>query len=137
MSRVSTAFAWVMTIALGPLLLLAATQMLFMPLVGALMIAALLGAIALRWLAWRRTGFALDNDRLLIRSGWWRRRTLVLPIRRIQSIDLSKNFISRWFGTSWLTFGVAGGSGFSSHAIPALKEEKARALREELLSRLA
>ena len=30
--------------------------------------------IALRWLAWRRTRYALDSDRLLVRRGWWRRR---------------------------------------------------------------
>lgn len=135
--RVSRAFAWVLTIVLIPLLLLAAAQTLLMPLIGAVMLVALLAAIGLRWLAWRRTGFALDHERLLIRSGWWRRRTLILPVRRIQSIELSQNFISRWFGSASLTFGVAGGSGFSAHRIPALHEEKARALRNQLLSRLA
>ena len=78
----------------------------------------------------------MDGDRLLIRSGWWRRRVLVLPIRRIQSLDLTQNFVSRWFGTMSLAFGVAGGSGYSSHEIPALREEKARDLRDQLLSRL-
>lgn len=135
--RVSSAFAWVLTIAVTPLLLLAAAQILLMPLIGAVMLVGLLAAIGLRWLAWHRTGFALDTERLLIRSGWWRRRTLILPVRRIQSIDLSQNFISRWFGTVSLTFGVAGGSGFAAHQIPALHEKKARALREQLLSRLA
>jgi putative membrane protein len=127
----------VLTIALAPLLVLASAQALFMPLIGAAMLAGLLTAIGLRWLAWRRTGFALEAERLLIRSGWWRRRTLILPVRRIQSIELSQNFISRWFGTASLTFGVAGGSGFSAHQIPALHEEKARALREQLLSSMA
>jgi len=135
--RVSRAFAWVLTIAMAPLLVLAAAQTLFMPLIGAVMLAGLLAAVGLRWLAWHRTGFALETERLLIRSGWWRRRTLILPVRRIQTIELSQNFISRWFGTVSLTFGVAGGSGFAAHQIPALHEEKARALREQLLSSLA
>ena len=90
-----------------------------------------------RWLAWHRTGYALDSDRLLIRTGWWRRRILVLPIRRIQSIDLAQNFISRRFGTASLAFGVAGGSGFSALEIPALHEEKARDLRDQLLLQIA
>jgi putative membrane protein len=71
----------------------------------------------------------------LIRGGWWRRRLLILPLRRIQSIDLTQNFVSRWFGTASLRFGVAGGSGFSAHQIPALAENWARELRSELLSR--
>jgi putative membrane protein len=100
------------------------------------MLAGLVGAVGMRWLAWHRTGFVLDKDRLLIRTGWWRRRTLILPIRRIQSIDLTSNFINRRFGTASLAFGVAGGSGFSAHQIPALDEERARELRKQLLTRL-
>ena len=134
--RVSTAYVWVLTIAVIPLLAVAAVQMLFFPIVGALIIIFVFGAVGLRWLAWTRTGYAMDTDRLLIRTGWWRRRTLILPIRRIQSVDLSQNFISRWFGTASLNFGIAGGSGFSAHEIPALHEEKARDLRQQLLSRL-
>jgi len=134
---VSSAYAWALTVAAAPLALIAAAQMLVFPAIGAVMLALLLGGVGLRWLAWRRTGYALDGDRLLIRTGWWRRRMLVLPIRRIQSIDLAQNFITRWFGTVNLAFGVAGGSGFSAHEIPALKEEKARELRAHLLSSLA
>ena len=58
---------------------------------------------------------------------------LILPRRRIQSIDLSENFIGRRFGIATLAFGVAGGSGFSAHAIPALPRETARDLRQRLL----
>lgn len=134
--RVSSAYAWALTIAVVPLLLVAVGQMLFFPAIGLVVLALLLAGLCARWLAWRRTGYTLDADRLLIRTGWWRRRTLVLPIRRIQSIDLTQNFISRWFGTASLAFGVAGGSGFSAHEIPALLEEKARHLREQLLSGL-
>ena len=39
-----------------------------------------------------------DGDRLLMRSGWWRRRTVILPLDKIQSIDLTESFISRLFG---------------------------------------
>ncbi|MGI8706337.1 MAG: PH domain-containing protein [Sphingomicrobium sp.] len=135
-NRVSRAYVWILTLAVIPLLLLALVQMLVFPVVGALLLVVLVGGVGVRWLAWHRTGYLLDSDRLLIRTGWWRRRTLVLPIRRIQSVDLTQNFISRWFGTASLAFGVAGGGGFSAHEIPALREEKARALREQLISKL-
>ena len=136
-NRVSRAYVWVLTIAVVPLLLVALVQALFFPVIGVAMVALLLGGVAARWLAWHRTGYALDSDRLLIRTGWWRRRILVLPIRRIQSIDLAQNFISRRFGTAALAFGIAGGSGFSAHEIPALGEEKARDLRDQLLVQIA
>jgi len=94
--------------------------------------AALLGIAATRALAWRRIAFALDGDRLLIRSGWWRRRLVILPKARIQSIDLTENFITRRFGTATLQFGVAGGRA-TTHLIPAIPRAAARALRDDLL----
>jgi putative membrane protein len=93
--------------------------------------------VGTRWLAWRRTGFALTKDLLLIRSGWWRRRTALLPLTSVQSIDLTENAFTRRFGVARLTIGVAGGSGFAGHSIPALPRERASQLREALLSRFA
>lgn len=133
---VSRAYVWTLALALVPFAAVAAVQAVITPFPGVLVLAGLGIALVVRYVAWRRTRYALDGDRLLIRTGWWRRRTLVLPIRRIQSIDFSQNFINRRFKTAWLTFGVAGGSGFSAHQIPALRVEKAREVREQLLSRL-
>lgn len=131
--RVSRAYVWTLALALAPLVLLATAELAFIPVIGAVALALLSGAFALRWLAWRRTGFALDGDRLLVRSGWWRRRVLVLPLTRIQSIDIAQSFIGRWFGIASLQLGVAGGTGLSIHRIPALRSQKARELRDRLL----
>jgi putative membrane protein len=151
--HVSRAYIWTFALRLSPLLLLFAllTALFgFSPLmigesgralvarelapmlifsVGGLVVLAL--AIAGRAFGWRRTGFLLDDDRLLVRSGWWCRRMLVLPIGRIQSIDLAQSLLGRWFGIAGLVFGVAGGS--SVHAIPALPQDNARTLRNRLL----
>ncbi len=67
-------------------------------------LALLAVAAAARWLAWQRTGFALDGDRLLIRSGWWRRRTVLLPIANVQSVDLTENAVGRRFGIAGARF---------------------------------
>ena len=130
---VSRAYVLLFAIAWSPLLLAAAVQMLVEPWVGLALALALALLVAGRWLAWRRTRYALDGDRLLISSGWWRRRLVILPLARIQSSDISESFVSRRFGTASLYLGVAGGSGFSAHMIPALPRETARALRRELL----
>ena len=135
--RVSRAHVWTLALGLAPLFLLAIVELVFIPIAGAVGVALLSGAVALRWLAWRRTGFALDGDRLLVRSGWWRRRILVLPLGRIQSIDVAQSFISRWFGIAAVQFGVAGGTGLSIHRIPALASESARGLRDRLLTGFA
>jgi len=130
--RVSSAYVLTLAVGLFPLLLLAALAAVGAPNLG-LAAVVMLSLIFIRWRAWRRTLYALDDDRLLFRTGWWRRRTVILPLAKIQSIDLTESFITRWFGTASLGFGVAGGSGFSAHTIPALPRETARALRKQLL----
>jgi putative membrane protein len=130
--RVSSAYLWALALAVSPLLAMflvaAAVRAPFLLLVGGVVL-----LILLRWRAWRRTLYALDGDRLLVRSGWWQRRTVILPLDKIQSIDLTESVISRLFGVAGLGFGVAGGSGFSAHAIPALPRKIAHELREQLL----
>lgn len=97
-----------------------------------ILLAVVTSAILTRWLAWRRTAYALDGDRLLVRSGWWRRRLKILPRAKIQSVDLTENVVTRLFGTSTLEFGVAGG-GLGGHIIPAIPSGVARQLRDQLL----
>jgi putative membrane protein len=152
--RVSRAYIWTFMIALSPLFLLFGIQSVilsvtpividpairsavlgqFAPLL--ILIAVILLALAIavvgRRLSWGRTGYALDGDRLLIRKGWWRSRILILPLDRIQSIDVVESLASRWFGVASLVFGVAGG-GVGGHRLPAIRRETARELRRELL----
>ena len=156
-NRVSRAYIWIRGIAVAPFLLIiglnlfvfAATPLLVdesmrasvaaLVLPGVLVVAVpfalLLLAFAARWLDWRRTGYLIDGDRLLIRRGWWKRRIVILPVSKVQSVEHRESAVSRWFGTATLLFGVAGGSILATPTIPALPRETARKLREELLSR--
>jgi putative membrane protein len=132
-TRVSGSYFWSLAVALAPLFVVALVQAAFSWALGAAYAAGLLLVLAFRWLAWRRTGYALDGDRLLMHTGWWRRRLVVLPFAKVQSIDLAENFVGRWFGIASLRFGVAGGSGVSGHLIPAIPSAGARQLRADLL----
>nr|WP_314445797.1 PH domain-containing protein [uncultured Sphingomonas sp.] len=88
---------------------------------------------AMRWLEWRRTGFAVEAERLLIRTGWWQRRTLLLPLRNVQSVTLLENSLGRRFGIASLAIDVAGGRS-GGQRLPSLPREQASLLRRELLS---
>ena len=134
---ISKAYVWTFCLALLPVLLIALVQAAVLPPLGLLTLALLGLVVAARWLGWRRTAYALGHDQLLMRGGWWRRRTLLLPLGSVQSVDLTENFIGRRFGTAGIRIGVAGGSGFSAHVIPSLPREKASQVREALLSRFA
>jgi putative membrane protein len=131
-TRVSAEFVIVFAVSLSPIFLIALGNLLVEPIVGIAFLVLLIGAVGMRWLAWRRTGYVIEEDRILVRTGWWRRRTTVLPAGKIQSVDLRENFITRAFGVSWLQFGVAGG-GMTGHSIPAIPRGEARKLRDLLL----
>ena len=135
--RVSSAYAWQFTLAFGLLLIPAAAQMTVVPIAGGAGIAIVAALIAARWLGWRRYRYAVDGDRLLVSSGWWRRRLILLPLASIQSVDLHENAIGRRFGVASLAIGVASGRGFSSHGVVALPRDVARALRGTLLASFA
>ena len=90
--------------------------------------------VAIRWMSWRHTRYALEGDTLFVETGWWRHRRRILPLRKIQSVDLAENFWSRAFGICTLRLGVAGGGGFADHHVPALSHQEAQSLRARLLS---
>jgi putative membrane protein len=133
-AKVSAAYAWGFSAAVSLLLVPVVIQSIVMPWAGIVGLLAVAGLIATRWQGWRRFGYALDGDRLLIRSGWWRRRLVILPLASIQSADYRENIVTRAFGTASLTLGVASGRGYSQHGIPALEQDKARELRDQLLA---
>ncbi len=131
--KISPAYAWSFTLFVSLLLIPLFVQSLVMPWVGAAGLIVIAALIATRWLGWRRYRYALDGDRLLVRSGWWKRRLIILPLASIQSVDVTESIISRRLGSAALTLGVASGRGFSSHGIPAMPREAARTLRQLLL----
>jgi len=102
--------------------------------IGLLWMAGAALAISMRWFDWKRTHYAIENEALFVETGWWRHRRNMVPMRKIQSIDLAESFWSRAFGICTLRLGVAGGSGFSDHHVPALTRAEAEALRAQLLS---
>ncbi|HEX6217680.1 MAG TPA: PH domain-containing protein [Sphingomicrobium sp.] len=130
---VAIAYVWTFAIAATPLLVAAGINAGMETRVAGLLVAAYAVLLAGRWLAWRRTRWSIDGDRLLLASGWWRRRIIILPIAKLQSIDLVETLVSRLFGTATLLFGVAGGRGFSAHRLVAVPRETARTLRDRLL----
>lgn len=132
--RISRAYLILFLIALAPFALIAVVQAVFFPAIGLIALAVIGVAATLRMLAWPRTRYALDGGILFVETGWWRQRRLILPIAKVQSADVGDNVLSRLFGVATVRLGVAGGSGFSAHAVPALPRETAFDLRRTVLA---
>ncbi|GAA4010673.1 PH domain-containing protein [Sphingomonas swuensis] len=114
--RVSKAHVWSFLLLMAPLFPL---LLLFGP---------------LRWFEWRNTAYAVEGERLLLRTGWWQRRTLLLPLANVQSVALAETSLSRLFGVAALVVDIAGGPA-GGQRIPALPRNEASLLAKELLSR--
>lgn len=144
--RVSRAFVGSYAAAVGPPMILplavpflgsaglsVVAALPFLGIVAALWLVVAPMLIVARWMGWRHTRYALDEGTLFVETGWWRHRRRILPLRKIQSIDLTENFWSRAFGICTLRLGVAGGGGFADHHVPALSRKDAQSLRARLL----
>jgi putative membrane protein len=119
---------------IGPASLLAIAGFPFLGPIVLLCLAGTAFAVLVRWFDWKRTRYALADRTLFVESGWWRHRRSIIPCGKVQSVDLAENFWSRTFRICALRLGVAGGSGFSDHHVPALSRTQAETLRAELLS---
>ncbi len=88
----------------------------------------------MRWFDWRAPATRSATGRCSSRPAGGATAASIIPTRKIQSIDLAESLWSRLFGICTLRLGVAGGSGFSDHHVPALTRPEAEALRAELLA---
>jgi putative membrane protein len=83
------------------------------------------------WLHWRAHRYALIGDQLYVRTGFWAQTLTLLPLRRVQSVDIRHSFISRFIGLAEIAIGVAGRSG--AVTIQAIPLAEAMVLRARLL----
>ena len=89
-----------------------------------------------RWLdpfAWRRTGFVVTERALLIRSGWFVRRLVIVPHERTQSLGLEQGPVQRKLKVASLV--VHSTPGPVSPRVPHLDASVARELMTEQSAR--
>ena len=88
---------------------------------------------ALLFLRWKHHRYALSETQLFVRSGWWRRRLIILPRRKLQTIDVAQSPLDHPLDLATVTVGVAGGSSIRPLAIKDIRFELAMALRTALI----
>lgn len=86
--------------------------------------------------AWRMTRYAVSQDTVYLQSGVVFRQQRSAPLDRVQAIDVVQPLLARLTGLAELRFEVAGGAD-SRVRLAFLREDRARALRNELLARAA
>ncbi|WP_161956778.1 PH domain-containing protein [Sphingosinithalassobacter portus] len=81
---------------------------------------------------WHRIGFAYTGRELHVGQGWLERIHSIVPIARIQHIDISRSLFERWFGVATLVVHTAG----SAMTLPGLPHDEAEAIRDDIRPRL-
>ncbi|WP_017672729.1 PH domain-containing protein [Blastomonas sp. AAP53] len=87
---------------------------------------------ALSWMHWRAHRYALLDGQLYVRDGFWAQRLTLLPVRRVQSVDIRQTAVSRFIGLAQIAIGVAGRP--SAVTIQAIPIEDAIQLRAQLIA---
>jgi len=89
-------------------------------------------------LRWRHRGFALDDDVLVTRSGFWKRTTSVVPYYRIQTVFVGRSPFQRRRSLATLTADTASTASVLGGSASAydVDEGTATELRNELRARL-
>lgn len=100
--------------------------------VAAVALWALLIAPRRRWAAW---GWALDEDEMHVGRGVWTRKHTVVPILRVQHIDIAQGPLERVFGLARLVLHTAGTES-ATVVVPGLSRPDAEALRETIRARI-
>jgi len=106
----------------------------------------LLGGIALGWgvitvvflvpSRWRRWGYAFTDRELHVANGWLTRRHTVVPVSRVQHIDISQGPIERSAGVATLSLHTAG-TERNLVILPGIKRERAEEIRDVIRSRIS
>lgn len=93
-----------------------------------------LGLSLARWLMFR---YRLEPEELIIDSGVLSRRRRVIPLARIQNIDLQQSAIERLARVAQLRMETASGGGDTEASLAVLSLPEARQLQAELMRRRA
>ncbi len=85
---------------------------------------------------WRRWSYAFTDCELHVASGWLTRTHTVVPVSRVQHIDVSQGPVERSAGVATLSLHTAGTEG-SLVRLPGISRARAEEIRDAIRSRIS
>jgi hypothetical protein len=101
--------------------------------VGGFVIAAAIGLLILTKARYKRFRFAVSDRFLYVRDGVIWHREKVIPVSRMQHVDIQQGPVERAIGLASLSVFTAGG-GVATFRLPGLDPEYGRHLRDRVLA---
>lgn len=119
-----------LAVVIADQLLLASTPFHNLPSLIALALAAT-GVLAVPRRRYRRLGYALHPTMLQVVRGWLFHTDTIVPLVKVQHIDVTRGPLDKLFGTATLVVHTAGTHN-SIVTLPGLAPDKASAIRDEI-----
>jgi putative membrane protein len=88
--------------------------------------------LLLAFLRFKSRGFYLDENRVLIKTGWFFKKITIIQIDKIQNVIYTSTFFQRLMGLASLNLDTAAGSGFNDASITDISIEQANELSEKI-----
>lgn len=85
---------------------------------------------------WRRWGYAFTDRELHVASGWLTRVHTIVPVARVQHIDVSQGPIERATGVASLSLHTAGTAN-SLVVLPGITRQRAEEIRDAIRGRIS
>ncbi len=99
-----------------------------------LVLVLVVGGVMIWWLPrlrYRYWRYALGPEELVLERGVLVRVRTIVPLRRVQHLDIAQDLIEREFGLARIVLHTAG-TRHSAVVLPGLRQEQAEALRDEI-----
>ena len=86
------------------------------------------------YLSWKNFFFHVEDQNFVIKEGVFRKEETIIPLERIQSVQLKQNLVQQVINLTSVTIDTAG-SGKKEAEISALKQEDAQTLKAYLMTK--
>lgn len=137
--RIRSAISWLILVAIATVLDAALWWRFEVTpgiLTGAIFAFGLISVVLLIPARWRRWGYVFTDRELHIASGWLTRTHTVVPVSRVQHIDVSQGPIERSAKVATLSLHTAGTEG-SVVRLPGISRLRAEEIRDVIRSRIS
>lgn len=85
-------------------------------------------------LRYQARGYAIEGGMVYIRQGFWRERLMMIPIEKIQTVEISASLFQRQLSLATLRLDISSTSMWEDPKVVDIDAEDARVMMQELLS---
>lgn len=84
------------------------------------------------YLRWLFRGYAINNEHLIVKQGFWLRKIIIIPLKKMQTLHLKETFFQRRLNLATIYFDNASSAGIADAKIADIDKDDANAIYEEI-----